>query len=381
MTDHGNKINWKTVIFTTGAYISYAIGSGFASGQEVLQFFGSWGGVWTLFLPLISLVAITLFCSISFNVSRIEQFENPSNAYEYFFGKYAAKFMDVFSMIMIGGIGLVMFAGCGAALNQYFGTPVWIGSLILGVVSVIVVWLGLERIIQVLGACGITMVLFVVIIGIYSIATAEKGLMEAQQNVLDYVAEGSIFQAGVFGIYNPVLSGFYYAGMCLLCNFPFIVAMGQKMGNSRTSTASAVSCAAVFTVAVLLVLVAILQQIDYVVEINAPIPMLVAYDRLLPQLSFIFTIMIVIEIFTTIVGYLWVIGRRFSKDKTTKQKIIVAAVAAAGILTGSIIPFSKLLNVLYPFAGCIGFIMLIALIVSAARKYKQYKERKEIREN
>ena len=38
-----NKFNIVSAAVIAGAFISYTVGSGFASGNEVLQFFGSWG--------------------------------------------------------------------------------------------------------------------------------------------------------------------------------------------------------------------------------------------------------------------------------------------------------------------------------------------------
>ena len=35
------QVNWRNVVKLSGAYIAYLIGSGFATGQEVLQFFVS----------------------------------------------------------------------------------------------------------------------------------------------------------------------------------------------------------------------------------------------------------------------------------------------------------------------------------------------------
>lgn len=43
MKSSGNRVNGRTVLTITGALIAYLIGAGFASGNEVLQVFGSWG--------------------------------------------------------------------------------------------------------------------------------------------------------------------------------------------------------------------------------------------------------------------------------------------------------------------------------------------------
>ena len=38
-----NRIDWKTVFKLGGAYAAFHIGAGFASGQETMQYFGSFG--------------------------------------------------------------------------------------------------------------------------------------------------------------------------------------------------------------------------------------------------------------------------------------------------------------------------------------------------
>ena len=42
------KVDFKNVIKMAGAFAAYLIGSGFATGQEILQFFASYGiqGLW-----------------------------------------------------------------------------------------------------------------------------------------------------------------------------------------------------------------------------------------------------------------------------------------------------------------------------------------------
>lgn len=44
----GNKkIGLGLMLNLIGAMFAYLIGSGFASGQETMQYFSSWGSVWT----------------------------------------------------------------------------------------------------------------------------------------------------------------------------------------------------------------------------------------------------------------------------------------------------------------------------------------------
>ena len=354
--------SWKTVLIVSGAYTSYHIGSGFASGQEVLQFFGSWGWYWPLIVPLITAAMTIVFAACSYRGGYVFQFEKPSDAYDQYFGKYVARFMDIFTMVIIACIGLVMFAGSGATLHYYLGLPVYVGAIFMGIISVAVVWLGLEKVTDVLGISGVVMVGIVLIAGIYSLFTADTGMLEAQKNLPEYIAEGKIMQAGVFGIYNPVLAGVFYGGLNLLNSFPFMVALGKNLKSNKEALACGVGSAVLICMGISFVVWALIPNLDYIVESGSHIPMLAVTSRILPYLTPLFTLVIIAGIFTTITGYLWLIGRRFAEDRTTRQKVIVAVVAVVGIFAGSIIPFATLINILYPYSGFAGILIFLVIV-------------------
>ena len=58
------------------------------------------------------------------------------------------------------------------------------------------------------------------------------------------------------------------------------------------------------------------------------------------------------------------VGGAFAADKSTKQRIIIVVTALVGIFAGSVIPFRTIINVLYPFAGCIGVVLFVIVIVN-----------------
>lgn len=374
MEKNKSDFSWKTLLSVGGAFAAYHIGSGFASGQEVLQFFGSWGGAWAFITPLIPMVFIFIYAVSTFRSGMLQSFENPSDAYVWYCGKWVSKFMDIFSIIMIAGIGLVMFSGCGATLQQYLGVPQYVGAVGLGIIAVFVVWFGLEKVTDVLGVSGIIIIGFVVAVGIYTMVTSDVSLLEAEKNVPQYAAEGKILQASLFGIKSPVVAGLFYGGMTLLDGFPFMIALSRRIKSKKEVVGCAATASVLFTLGVMLVSFTVLMEIDYVIESGAQVPMLAIVSEKLPWLSLPFTIVIVAGIFTTIVGYLWIIGRRFAPDKSTKQRIIIVVTALVGIFAGSVIPFGTIINVLYPFAGCVGVVLFVIVVVNDFVRWRRSKK-------
>lgn len=361
--DKNTKINWKTVFVIGGAFTAYCIGAGFSSGQEALQYFGTWGGAYPFILPLICFVLVLVYCISNYKVGWTEQFENPNDAYNYYCGKKLGTVMNIFCNTVIALTSLVMFAGSGATVNQYLGIPVWVGAVVMGIVSAFVVCLGLEKVTDVLGCAGVLIIIIMAIAGFYCFFTTPVGITEAQQHVLEYVDEGIFLQAQLFGIRHPIVSVLSYVGVSLSLIVVFNVALGSKCKNKKEVLASGICSAVLFTIGLVMVLYTMLLNLDYIAEKRAQVPMLAAIEKVLPALALPFAIVIVVGIFTTITGYLWAVGRRFAEDKTAKQRIVVIAMTAVGISIGSLIPLDKLVNAVYPFTGIAGIIIFICILV------------------
>lgn len=346
-----------------GAFTAYCIGAGFASGQETLQYYGSWGGIWPFVLPPLTFLLMLIFCWGTYRVGAVKRFRDPNEAYSYYCGKGLGRVVDMFCTLSIALSTLIMFAGSGATVNQYLGLPVWVGTLIMGVISVIVVCMGLEQMTRVLGFAGVVIIAIMAVAGVYTFVTSTVGIMEAQRHVLDYVHEETILQAQFLGIDSPVLSVVSLVGAYITLGLVFNVALGGTCRNSRDIWSSAVCSAAFFTIGLSMVLFTILLNLDFIAEMKAQVPMLAAIEHSLPLLALPFSIVILIGVFTTISGYLWAVGRRFAEDKTKKQRIIVIALAVIGVSVASFIPLSQLVNTIYPLIGIAGMLLFIGIII------------------
>lgn len=370
------KIRISTVVSVAAAYCAYFIGSGFASGQEVLQYFAAYGGAWTVLAPAIVFVCIWFFWSkIGYNSWNIPEIVNPADAFDYYCGfKGAARIADYLTIAITGLFSLSMFAGCGATLEQYLGIPQWVGAIGLGIIAYIVIWFGLESVTNVLSCVGIIIIAFVILIGLYCLFTQGPAAMaEGAGKINEYVDSGDVLIANVFGIKNPVLSGAWYFGTFMVTGYAFIVAQGKRFKNYKESNMAAMLSGLLFTLGLLMVVGAILANIDYIVEVEAQVPLLAVVANVIPVLQPVFAIIVVAGIFTTITGYSWTIGRRFALDKTKKQRIVVGVLMVIGILGGAFIPFGILVNWISPASGLLGLIITVYMGVCAVLKTRKNK--------
>lgn len=114
------KVNGLNVIKYAGAYIAFIIGSGFATGQEIIQFYTSYG-IWG-----IGSIAISMFLfawvggtvtDMGFRTKGMEKV----NAYGQICGKWLGTFYEYFVRIFLFAVVVVMISGAGATLNEYYG--------------------------------------------------------------------------------------------------------------------------------------------------------------------------------------------------------------------------------------------------------------------
>lgn len=352
------SINWNTVVIAGSAFAAYEIGAGFLTGAEVMEFYSSWGGYWLFILVALSIPVTAYFCSCCFRVGQAEKFAKDADAFRYFCGKRVGHLFDAFTVILIFGFVTGMYAGSGAAINQYSGIPVYIGAGGMGIISVTFVCLGLKRVITFLGYSGVIIALFVFFISLLAIFHAEHSFIDAQSNLQQYIKDGKFLQANLFGVSNPLFSAFNYVGILVITSTPFLIATGRiRTSNAAEAHAGGLLAGVLFFAGITILGMAIIFNLDYIAAKDAQVPMLAIVMKVFPAASAFFVFIIILGILTTVTGELWLITGRFTKDKTTESRILAIVLASIGVFGGSVIPFGNIIKLFWPFAGLIGMIL------------------------
>lgn len=119
----------KAVMKYAGAFIAWVIGSGFATGQEILQFFTSYG-YYSYGVVVLNLVGFLFLGHMLMTTGYAHKKDGGFNHFTYYCGKRAGTF---YSWLVLGTLLLliaVLVSGAGAALSEYYGLNRYIGSLI-----------------------------------------------------------------------------------------------------------------------------------------------------------------------------------------------------------------------------------------------------------
>lgn len=338
-----SEISIKNVMLIAGAICAYLIGSGFATGQEVLQFFttsGTKGIIATLIFLAIMSVSTFILCGIG----QKKKFENPYDVFEYYCGKVIGRIYIWYSVVLNYCIFVVMLAGGGATINQYFGIPTYIGTGVIAFLALGTALLGMEKLIKIIGVIGPVKILFVVILGIASIITlfGQPTLLSEASRVMPTSGIKSASS-------NWAWSGALYTFLCLMMSVPFLVNCGASARNLKEAKIIGIVGTFAFTVAIIMLVIS--ELVNYKFIIGKQVPTLAIASHVSPVLEIIFSVLIVVAIYSAASSLLLMTVRKFAVDKTKKFNIIATVLTATGMMFGGVIPFDKLVNILYPLAG------------------------------
>ena len=209
----------KNSLKLSGVYIGTILGAGFASGKEILVFFGQFGvkGIYGLFLAGILFFLLGWLIMNKIYVKQIDTFD------EYFSNLSGKLTIKIFRYIMIFFLFFVMsamFAGCGALLEESFGLHKYIGIIFMATVTFIVMVYGARGIVIFNGIVTPFMVISLVLFSIYSIF---------------WDTRGAFFQLGFQGNLNWVLYALIYVSYNTITITMLFVSLRKYVDNQKTA--------------------------------------------------------------------------------------------------------------------------------------------------
>ena len=350
------SISWKRVLNIGGAFIAFLIGSGFATGQEVLQYFSSYGYMGVLG-GIVTLILL-LYVGVSFiTVGQQNKFEKGSDIYKYYCGDKLGIFFDYFSILFIYLSFTVMIAGAGATFNQHFGLPVYFGGIIMAVLATGTVLFGLNNIVDIIGKIGPIIVVLSIFLGLVSIFQNVDNLTKVNE-VLPTL---TLTKAST----NWFFAACSYVGFCMLWLAGFLSSMGATSKSKKEATYGAAGGAIGFSIAVIILSLGLLARIEDVA--GSLIPTLYLAEGIHPFLATLFSFIIVAGIYTTSVPLLWSVSARFTEDKSKNFRKLTIVLALIGLVVGIYLPFDKLVNIVYVINGYVGIILLILMVIKSVR--------------
>lgn len=358
-TERG-RFSWLEVLKIAGAFTAYLIGSGFATGQEAIQFFASYGALGVLGAAL-SLVLFIYICGSLMLAGKHYGLTRNEDVFRFYCGDFIGVFLTWYTMIFIVAVHAIMLSGAGATLEQAYGLPAFAGSSLMALLSMVTLLLGLEKILDALGVLGPLIVILTISVAVLSLLEAEGAIGQHSEEALNL----DLLRASPHWLFSALL----YVGMTLPGMASFLPAVGATTHNDREIKFSSVIGPTFFIGAMILVVLALLYQIGDVRD--AQVPVMVLASQVMPVYGTIFAIIIFLGIYTTVTPLLWTVCARFSSEGTLRYRGLVVGLTLVGLFGGTLLPFGKLINIIYPTVGYAGLLFLACAIFRDVRGASQ----------
>lgn len=330
------------------AFIGIIVGAGFASGQEILQYFTSFG----LMGILAALISTVMFAYLGMSLTRLGSRMQKTSHKDVIYGisgKILGTIVDYIIILTLFGVGVVMVAGAGSIFTQQFGLPAALGSTLLIVLVILTIMLNVEKVIAIIGGITPFLILMVVILAVYSLAT-----MDSTFSLLDPIAKEQLS-----AVPNWFLSALNYASFNIAVGASMAIVMGSTEKDEKIAARGGLFGGLGLGVLIILSHLAIFARVDEVG--GAEMPMLQIANDISPLIGWFMSFILFGMIFNTAVGMIYAFSARFMHSGTAKFKIFVIIVGIISYIL-SFVGFTELVNMFYPVVGYLGFFLVAALI-------------------
>lgn len=342
-------------------YVGCFLGAGFVSGQELWQFFGSFGNMGYLGL-IVSAALFVFFGILLIRITQMSGIEEMDLVLVPWNIPWLRRITGLIEALFLLGVVIIMTAGVGAMLQQLLNIPAWIGDGVFALAVALIAIFGVSGMVNAFSALVPMLVVATLLFAIAAFCQFGVGdifsLTDINTNplmpnwfvaALTYVAYNML---GAIGIITPV--GKHVQGKAAVLG-GITLAGGMLIGVAGSVLTS---------LAV------------YLPAADAEMPMVALASKLSPILGGCYGVLLLLSMFcnalASLVGLVSYLEHK--QPVLISRRKLVLAIAAVLIWIGSLAGFGDLIGVVFPIFGYISIFYLGCLVVhyvQCRRKTKQ----------
>ncbi len=323
------------------AYISTVVGAGFATGQEVLQFFTRFGVMGYFGIA----VACVLFVAFGIRIMRLgNRFKAKSHleVIRACAGRLAPVIDGIITFFLLGALS-TMFAGSGS-LFELFGLNGFLGCLLMALITSATVLFGFKGVVNCLSIVMPFLLLGVFTVGLLSLAApSEAPAVKTGVSPVSWLPMAVLYVS-----YNILLS------IAVLCP------LGAGSYSGKTMKLGAIFGGVGLGLGALMIHISILY--GPVAAVGCDVPMIYLAGRISAYLQLGYTVVIAAEIYSTAASSLYGFAARLADQQNKGAWRVTVLLSSAASLLLSQVGFVNLVRYLYPVVGICGLILLICLL-------------------
>lgn len=348
----------KDTLRIAGVYVGTIIGAGYASGQEILQFFTGYGW-WGILGTLVTMVMYPLLGYYLIVLGKRVKARSHKSVIYHICGKYLGAVIDILLAFFLFGVGVIMVAGSGSLFQQQFGIEPAVGYAIMTILVILALLLSLRRVLDVISILTPFAFVLVILLAIYAAVTADTtGVdLEAVSATQEQLASP-----------HWLLSAFLHVSFNVAITVSILAIIGATEKNYKAAKRGALLGGVLLGVIALVINLALYFNIDELV--GTDMPMLIIATEIHPGIGIAMALVLLAMIFNTAVPTLYTFTARFFTVETKSFRIAAVVVGLAAFGFG-FIGFTELVGTVYPLLGYVGFVIFGAMAINLIRTKRQ----------
>lgn len=325
-------------------YIGTVVGAGFATGQEILQFFTQYGRN-ALFTILISTLLFVWLGTKLMVLSHRIQARSYEDVNLTLFGPKVGGYVSLFTLAVIICVNSVMLAGAGSVFAEHLNMHYQTGLLITIFGSYLIINRGMNAILNLNSLVVPTMLVFTCFI------LWDTLQLPTTTMAFTYISDKPL--------YSAISSSFLYGAFNLAMAQAVLVPMGASMPNEKVIRAGGWIGGVLIGGMLYAGHIALSAHMPGIIQFEIPMGQ-IAYG-LGFAIQLIYILLIFSEIFTTFIADIYGVTLQIKQRVSIHPKLIVMAIMLFCFLMSQF-GFKSLVSILYPLFGLFSFAWLILLV-------------------
>lgn len=347
-----------SVIGVAATYIGTVIGAGYASGQEILQYFLYFkehtfliAGIATVFFFIFGYLPVYL-------AKRLETDDyllalNPKK------NRLIHAFCDACISLSLFGTLVIMLAGAGTTIEEKFHLPMFVGAFGVCVALMVNTYIGLGMVVRVMEVLTPCMFLGVAIVGIYSLlhpsTASEQEMAQASINNSDLIWHWSI-------------SGVLYVAFNFQLACAVLVPLGRR-AQQRTMFWGVLLGALLLGGAASFICLALKAHI---LEVgSAKLPMIILANQMSDWVGVFYAVVLFFGLYSTAITCFYGSVARLSRLHILRRysSLMIISITAIVGFFASLLGFKDLISIVYPLLGYGGVVIMFLIVLAAVQKH------------
>ncbi|AFM43539.1 putative membrane protein [Desulfosporosinus acidiphilus SJ4] len=337
-------MKWKITFQVAATYVGAVMGAGFASGQEIQQFFARFGS-WGLAGIILSSALFSLLGWCMLDLQKRWKVSSYPMFFDHLLSPKWGKWADgLVSVLLLVGM-MAMISGSGALFYEYFGISKWLGIVLTVLVIGMALWFRGE------GVLWINTVLiplkFTFCLGIAALAVmlAKSGDGEGIVILANPMVKSWSFSAILYVSFNLTLAMVVFASL------------GKDVQRSGARLGAVLGGLALGIFAFMIG--AALLRFPEVLGLE--IPMVAVAGKLGDWTAFFYVIVLWLAMITAAIGNGFsLISRVVETGKLNYNRTTLILLALLLPLAG--VKFSQIVQLIYPLFGYLGLVFMPTIL-------------------